>query len=65
MIPHDYLKFIEDKFNYTKRFYAHDIPIKIENIKYLIEYVNSAGEKLFRNKEKYEWFRRRYLKKIA
>ena len=35
--------------------------IRIENIKYLIDYVNSAGEKVFRHKEKYVWYERRYL----
>lgn len=61
MIPHDYLKYIEEKCFYSKRFFAQNVPIKIENIKFIIEYVNSAGDKLFRSKEKYDWFRRRYL----
>lgn len=39
--------------------------IRVENIKYMIDYVNSAGAKVFRHKEKYVWYERRYLKKYS
>ena len=40
----------------------YETNIRIENIKYLIDYVNSAGEKVFKNKGYFKWYKRRYLK---
>ena len=36
--------------------------VKIENIEYLIEYVNTAGQKIFKNEKFFNWYKRRYLK---
>lgn len=62
-IPHDWLIELETEYKFaTTSFDLYELPIIIENVKYIIEYVNSAGEKLFTNKDNYKWFRRRYLK---
>lgn len=46
---------IEVKFWTTKRV-IYDLEIKIENLKYIIEYVQSAGVKLFVDKYHYEYY---------
>lgn len=63
LIPHDYLR---DLLLWVPKVSAtpsvkYNLDIKIENVKYIIQYVETAGEKLFQNKERYKWFQRRYL----
>lgn len=57
-MPYDYLLFIQHKALEKPNYH---LEIKIENIKYIIQYVNTAGDKIFKNRTKYVWFERRYL----
>lgn len=57
LLLQDFLKRIEQS---HLPFYEKNI--RLENIKHLINYVNTAGEKLFRNEERFLWYKRRYVK---
>lgn len=64
LMPHDYLNEI---LNWADKPMVgpqvrYDLDIKIENIRYIIQYVETAGEKLWRDKGRFLWFQRRYLK---
>jgi hypothetical protein len=65
-LPHEYLLYlIQDHTNAKNAATRYNLEIKIENVKYIIEYVNTAGAKIFRTEYRYVWFKRRYLKTMV
>lgn len=56
MLLQDYLNLIMQK---PLSFYEKNI--RVENIKYMIDYVNSAGSKIFKHETRFKWYERRYL----
>lgn len=63
LMPLEYLNYLLQDYQRANTASAKgNLEIKIENVRYIIEYVNSAGEKIFSNQGRYGWFKRRYLK---
>jgi hypothetical protein len=61
-LPHHYLLYLEQDYSNAKTTSErYELEIKIENVKYIIQYVNTAGEKIFANEASYKWFKRRFL----
>ncbi|MEI6949245.1 HNH endonuclease [Paraflavisolibacter sp. H34] len=62
LMPHDYLEYLLQEDAGGSRSARLHLDAKIENVRNIVAYVNGAGEGIFANRKKYEWFRRRYLK---
>lgn len=64
LLPHDFLSFLQAEYDRaTKAATARNLLEKIAHTRIVVEYVNSAGAKVFRTEADYLWFKRRYLKR--